>query len=163
MRDDLAEIIFPSMMLESIVSNSGSGRDVHPLTLSIQHFLCRPRRRPPSKVPRWMVLERLSRRVPCPSTWVFLSWQLPVETPMGPQGSLSCSTPNRWPCAPRRRCGEVSSGTWRRKPGSFSQSQQAELTSYTSVVVVKTLLDASTRKAVYNQSCEIKLMHPHNS
>ena len=32
------------------MSSSGMGRDVHSLMLSIQHFLCRPRRRLPSKV-----------------------------------------------------------------------------------------------------------------
>ena len=35
------------------------------LMLFIQHFLCRPRRRPPSKVPWRMVLERLSWLVIC--------------------------------------------------------------------------------------------------
>ena len=33
------------------MSRSGMGRDVHSSMLSSQHFLCRPRRRPPSKVP----------------------------------------------------------------------------------------------------------------
>ena len=42
------------------MSNSCMGRNVHSLMLSIQHFICRPRRRPPSKV-----LERLSWRVTC--------------------------------------------------------------------------------------------------
>ena len=32
------------------MSSSGMGRDVHSLMLSIQHFLCQPRHRPPSKV-----------------------------------------------------------------------------------------------------------------
>ena len=41
------------------MSSSGMGRDVHSLMLSIQHFTCRPRRRPPSKVLWGMVLERL--------------------------------------------------------------------------------------------------------
>ena len=43
------------------------GRDVHSLTLSIQHFLCRPRRRPPSEVPWGTVLERMLWRVTCPN------------------------------------------------------------------------------------------------
>ena len=43
------------------------GQGVHSLMLSIMHFLCRPRRRPPSKVPWRMVLERLSRRETCPN------------------------------------------------------------------------------------------------
>ena len=49
------------------MSNSGMGRDVHSLVLSIQHFLYRPQRRPPFRVPRRMVLERLSWRVTCPN------------------------------------------------------------------------------------------------
>ena len=39
------------------------GRDAHSLMLSIQHFLCQPRHRPPSKVPWRMVL---CWRVTCP-------------------------------------------------------------------------------------------------
>ena len=58
-RDDSAEILFQSFLREAIVSNSGMGRNVYSLRLSIQHFLCRPRRRPPSKVPWRMILERL--------------------------------------------------------------------------------------------------------
>ena len=51
MRDDSAEILFQSFLREALVSSSGMGRSVHSLMLSIQHFLCRPRRRPPSKIP----------------------------------------------------------------------------------------------------------------
>ena len=43
------------------------GRDVHSSMFSIQHFLCRPRRRPPSRVPRRVDLERLLWRVACPN------------------------------------------------------------------------------------------------
>ena len=46
MRDDSAEVLFQSFLQEALVSGSGMGRDVHSLTLSIQHFLCRPWRRP---------------------------------------------------------------------------------------------------------------------
>ena len=52
---------------EAFVSSSGMGRYVHSLMLSIQHFLCRPRRRPLSKVPRRMVLERMLWRETCPN------------------------------------------------------------------------------------------------
>ena len=57
-RDDSAEILFQSFLQEVLVSSSCMGRDVHSLMLSFQHFLCRPQRRPPSKVPWRMVLER---------------------------------------------------------------------------------------------------------
>ena len=50
-RDDSAEMLFPSFPQQDVVSRSGMGRDVHSLMLSIQHFLCQPWRRPPSKVP----------------------------------------------------------------------------------------------------------------
>ena len=43
------------------------GRAVHSLTLSIGYYLCRPRRCPPSKMPRGMVLERTLWRVTCPN------------------------------------------------------------------------------------------------
>ena len=49
--DDSAEIPFQSLPQEALVGNSGCGRDVHSLMLSIRDFLCRPRRRPPSRVP----------------------------------------------------------------------------------------------------------------
>ena len=44
MRDDSAESLFQSFLREAILSSSGMGRDVHTLTLSIQHFLCCPSR-----------------------------------------------------------------------------------------------------------------------
>ena len=71
MRDDSAEILFQSFLQKALVSSSGMGRDVHSLTLSIQHFLCRTRRCPPSKFPRRMVLERLSWNVTCPNNSSF--------------------------------------------------------------------------------------------
>ena len=54
---------------------------------------------------------------------VSISWQLPEEVPVGPQGSWSFSAPSRWTCAPSRRWWEFSSGTWFWKPGPFSQSE----------------------------------------
>ena len=60
-----AEIYFQSFLQKTIVSNSGMGKEVHFLMLSVQHFLCRPWRRPPSKVPRRMVLGKLPWRVTC--------------------------------------------------------------------------------------------------
>ena len=52
-------------------------------------------------------------------------WQLAEEVLVNPQGSWSCFAPSRWSFSPSRRCGEVSSGTWFRRPGSFFQSQLA--------------------------------------
>ena len=49
MTDDSAEILKQSFLREAIVSSSGMDRDVHSLMLSVQHFLCRPRRRQPFK------------------------------------------------------------------------------------------------------------------
>ena len=49
--DMRAEILFQSFLQEAFVSSSDVDRDVHSLMLSIHRFLCRPRRRPPSKVP----------------------------------------------------------------------------------------------------------------
>ena len=65
--DDSVEITLQSVLQEALVSSSGMGRDVHSLMLSIQHFFCRPRRRPPSDVSWRMVLERLPWRVTCPN------------------------------------------------------------------------------------------------
>ena len=69
MMDDSEEILFQSFLWEATVSRSGMGRNVHSLTLSLQRFLCRPRRRPLSKVPWRMILERLSWQVTCPTYW----------------------------------------------------------------------------------------------
>ena len=50
----------------------------------------------------------------CHSVWhawtmrVSISWQLPEEVPVDPQGSWSCSAPSHWSCAQSRRCREVS-------------------------------------------------------
>ena len=65
MRDDSAEILFQSFLQEALVSSSGMGKDVISLTLSIQHFLRRPRRHPSSDVPRGMILERLPWCLTC--------------------------------------------------------------------------------------------------
>ena len=53
MRKDSTEILFQSFLQEAFMSSSGLGRAVHSLVLSIQHFLCRPRSRPPSRCPEW--------------------------------------------------------------------------------------------------------------
>ena len=67
MRDNSAEILFQIFLQEALVGSSGMGRDVHSLMLSIQHFICWPQRRPFSRVPWMMVLQRLSWRVTCPN------------------------------------------------------------------------------------------------
>ena len=55
----------------SLFYKSSCGQFLHgqgcPFFDSFQHFLCRPRRHPPSKVPRRMLMERLSWRVTCPN------------------------------------------------------------------------------------------------
>ena len=64
----------------------------------------------------------------CRGTWhartiqVSVSWQMPGQVSVDQQGSLFCSTPSHWSCVPSR-CGEVSSGIWFPKPGSFSSEQ----------------------------------------
>ena len=67
MMDDSADILFQSFLQEALLNSSGMGRDVHSLMLSIYDFFCRPRRYPPSKLPRGMVLEKLSWRVTYPN------------------------------------------------------------------------------------------------
>ena len=58
--------LFLPFLQRVLVSSFGMGRDVHFLMLlSIQHFLCRPLRCPPFKVPWGMALERLSWSVTC--------------------------------------------------------------------------------------------------
>ena len=56
---------------------------------------------------------------------ISVSWQLPEEILVSPQGRWSCSAPSCWSCNPSR-CVTVSSGTWFQKPGPFSQSQHTE-------------------------------------
>ena len=73
LRDDSAQIFLQSFLQEGLVSNFGMSRNVHSLLLSIQHFLYRPRRRPSSKVPWRMVLQRLSWRVDKPEQCKFPS------------------------------------------------------------------------------------------
>ena len=124
-RDNSAEILFQSSLQEALVISSGMGRDDHSLIFFIQHFLCWPWHRPPSRCSKgWF---RWGRH----GMWygqimkVFVSWQLPEEVPMDPQGSWSCIAPSSWSCAPGRRCREVSSCTWFQNTESFFQSQQA--------------------------------------
>ena len=51
-----------------------------------------------------------------PKPCKYLTWQLPEEVSVEPHGSWFCSTPSHWPCAPSRRCREVSAGTWSWEP-----------------------------------------------
>ena len=67
MRDDSAEILFQSFLLEVIVSSSGMGRDIHSLMLSIHHFLYWPWHCQLSKMPWRMVLETLLWCMTCPN------------------------------------------------------------------------------------------------
>ena len=120
MTDDSAEILFQSFLQEALASSSGVGRNIlHSLMLSIQHFLCRSQRRPPSKVPRRMVLERLSWCVICPN---HASFRLLAVARRGSCGStrklISLRTQSLVFCS-KEEIRRNSSCTWFRKPGSF--------------------------------------------
>ena len=88
MRDDSAEILFQSFLHEALVNRSGMGRDIHCLMLSSQHFLCRPRRRPLSKVPPGIVFERLSWCVTCPNHARFCLQTIARKGSCGPTRKL---------------------------------------------------------------------------
>ena len=76
------EILFQSFLQEDTVSSSRMARDAHSLMLSIQHFVCRPRR------PEGWFWRG------CCGVWharamqVSVSWQLSKEVPVGPQKKL---------------------------------------------------------------------------
>ena len=117
MRDDSVEILFKSFVQEAIVSSSGTGRDVHSLTLSIQLTMALPTLKGALK----NGFGEAAVAWDMPEPYKFPS---PAEVLVDPQGSCSCSAPSRLSCAPIRRYGEVSSYTSFRKPGPFLQSQQ---------------------------------------
>ena len=94
------------------MDSSGVGRDVHSLMLSIQHFLCQPRRRPFREAV-------MARNMPESCKFPSLDSCQDRFLWTHKEVDLSCSAPSGWSYAPRRRCGDVSSGTWFRKPGSF--------------------------------------------
>ena len=97
MRDDSAEIVFQPFLHGALLSSSGTGRDVHSLLLSIQHFLCRPRRRPPSRCLEGWLLWRNCRGVWRAKTiQVSVSWRLPEEVLVDSQGNWSYSASSRW-------------------------------------------------------------------
>ena len=96
MTDDSAEILFQSFVPEATVSSSGMGRDGQSLTLAIQDFLCRPRRRPLTKVPWRMVLERLSWRVTCPTHTTFRLLSIARRGYYGPRDANLALHPERW-------------------------------------------------------------------
>ena len=120
MMDNSVEILFLSFLKEAVVRSSDVGKDVHSLTLFIKHFLCQSQHSPPPKGPWGMVLERLSWHMTCTNQAAFCLLTVARRGSCSPQGSWSCSSSSCWPCAQSRRCGEVSSGTWFWKPGSFS-------------------------------------------
>ena len=85
MTDESAQIVFPPFLQEALVSSFGVGKDVHSLTLSIQHFLCRPRRRPPSEVPPKDGSGEAVVARDMPEPWESPSHQqLQEEIPVGP-------------------------------------------------------------------------------
>ena len=125
MTDDFVKIFFQCFLQEATVSSSSMGRDVHSSMLSIQHSSANHNIAHPPRCPEgwfWRF---------CHGVWhakiiqVSISWQLLEVVPVDPQGSWSHSAPSHWSCAPSRRCGEVSSGTWFQKPGSFLQSARS--------------------------------------
>ena len=65
-KDHSAEILFQSFLQEALVSSSGKDRDVHSLIFSIQHSLCRPRRRPPPEGWFWRGLTGLKLQIQTP-------------------------------------------------------------------------------------------------
>ena len=120
MRDDSTEILFQSFLQEALVSSSGMGRDAHSSMLSTQPFLCQSQHRPPSKVPRRTVLDRLSRCVTHLNQASFCLLRVArIGSCVDPLGSWSCSAPSCWSCAPNMRYGDVFSTTRLQKPGSF--------------------------------------------
>ena len=120
---DLTKILFQSYLQEAILSSSGMGENAYSLMLSIQHFLCRPRRRPPSKVPWRTVMERLLLRVICPNHASLRLVTIARKCSCGSTRKLILLRTQLLVLCSSRRRGEVSSGTWFRKPGSFFQSQ----------------------------------------
>ena len=64
-------------------------------------------------------LERLSWHVTCPNHANFGLLTVPRRGSCRPTRKLVFFTPSRWSCAPSRRRGEVSSGTWFLKSRSF--------------------------------------------
>ena len=113
----LCDSVHPAFPLPITVSPVLQG--VHSVTVSIQHFLCRSRCRPFSKVSTlWQCPSSISsadhgvaRSPRCPEGWfwsgfrgvwqsgtfrVSVLWQLPGEIPVGPQRSWPCSAPSRW-------------------------------------------------------------------
>ena len=92
---DSAEILYQSFQREVIEGRTDMGRDVHSLTLSTEHFLCRPRRRnrlPPPLPPTPNALKNgfgeaiVACDLPEPCGFPSLK-QLPEEISEGPQGS----------------------------------------------------------------------------
>ena len=125
--NDSAEILFQTFPREALVSNSAMGRNVHFLMLSIQHFLCKPRRRAPPPPPpaalRGWILERLSWSITCLIHARFRFSTVAKRSSCGPTRKLILLLTQS--LSPSRRCGESSSCAWFRNPGSFFRSQQA--------------------------------------
>ena len=110
--------LLPVFLQKATVRSSGKGRDVHPLMLSIQHFLCQPWCCPPSKVPWRMGFEKLLWPATCPNHANFCLLTVARRGSFGPTRKMILLRISHWSCAPSRRCREVFSSTWFEKPGS---------------------------------------------
>ena len=139
MRDDSAEILFQSFfffflreaivnsygmnrdvhsLMLSIVNISGMNRDAHSLLLSIQRFLCRRRRHPLQGALKDDFGEAV---VACdmPEPCKFPSLDSCQKRSRGPTMKLSSLCIQSFVLCSKRRCRDVFSGAWFRKPGSF--------------------------------------------
>ena len=110
-RDGSAEVLFLSFLRKAIVSRSGKRRLlldvvylVFPLPTTVRH--------PSSKMPRGMLLERLSWCMTCPNHVSLHLLTVTRRDFVGAKGHWSASAPSCWSCAPRGRYEEVCSGIW---------------------------------------------------
>ena len=61
----------------------------------------------PPRCPEWWFFRGIRGMWHAQTMQVSISWQLPEEVPVDPQGSWSCSAPSHWSCDPSRRCRRV--------------------------------------------------------
>ena len=112
--DDSAKT-FLSYLREALARSSSMGRDVHSFNVVHPAFLCWPWHHPPSKVPRGVSHARTTPFSVSLNSYqqMFLPAHKEADLALQPVVGLVL------------QCGEVFSGTWFQKSGSFSHSQQA--------------------------------------
>ena len=144
-----AVILFQSFLRESIVSSSDIGMDVHPSTVSVQHFLCRPRQTHQEALKErlpWRVQGTKAKTCPPSSKWkgelINSAWQHHINVSKGKEKRSRLVCHNYHPrCQLQTTWVHNTLGSHPCEEGIPRQSRYLEFYAYSATAVCNTQLN----------------------